>query len=586
MNLRQIVRILVLPLALWCTVVLGSLFWNLSVLHEHLTGLVLNKARTFFQIATTTRLWNSRLGGVYVPVTEKTKPNPYMPAESRNIKTSSGTTLTIINHAHMTRQISEILANEGGVKFHITSLSPIRPGNVADMWEADALRALARGEKERLELVSQQGRDLYRYIAPLYEEESCFRCHEYEGSETVLRGGISITMSAGPYLAVEASGRNTVVFLHLMVLAGGGFIITFFQLRERRAAEALAYSERRFKDVVDNTGDWVWEVDTTGRYTYSSGAAKEVIGFGPSEILGTALFEHLPPEERKASQKTEVEFIERREPFRNFLSRNLHRDGRTVLLETSGVPVVDFKGRVIGFRGVHRDVTEQKRAEEELRASVREKETLLREINHRVKNNMQIISSLLNLQSGYIEDPAHAEVFRECQNRIRTMAFAHEKLYQTESLSKINIGSYIKDLARGVLKSYKVDTNRVILSMELEDLVLSLETAVPCGLIVTELVSNSVKHAFRDGRDGRIDVRLRRTGTDALELSVKDNGVGLPPGIDIREYKSLGLRLVSTIAEGQLEGTVEADSSGGTEFRIRFKELRYRDRIKEQSTFP
>jgi len=570
-------------LVLWCAVVLVSLFWNLSMLRENLSGLVLNKARTFFQIVTTARLWNSRLGGVYVPISDKTAPNPYMPDERREMITAGGMSLTKINHAQMTRQISEILDSQGGVQFHITSLTPIRPGNIADEWETAALKDFARGSKERLELMSVLGKDVYRYMAPLYAEKSCFECHDYEGSETTIRGGISITMPANMYLAVETKGRDNIIFLHLAALAGGIFIITFFQLRERRAAAALSYSERRFKDVVDNTGDWVWEVDPSGRYTYSSAASREVIGLGPTEVLGTTLYEHLLPEDRKALEETEAGFIARREPFRNFLSRNLHRDGRTVLLETSGVPVVDFQGRLVGFRGVHRDATERKRAEEELRASIREKETLLREINHRVKNNMQIISSLLNLQSGYIEDPALAEIFRECQNRIRTMAFAHEKLYQTENLSKINIGTYIKDLARGVLKSYKVDTNRIILSMEFEDLVFSLETAIPCGLIVTELVSNAVKHAFRDGREGRIDVRLRRAGEDVLELSVKDNGVGLTPGMDFRQHKSLGLRLVSTIAEGQLEGTVEAESSGGTEFRIQFKELRYRDRIKEQS---
>lgn len=573
---------LLAPVVLWCAIVLVSLFWNLSLIENHFSGIIAERARTLFQLVMTTRLWNTNHGGVYVPVGYETPPNPYMPEEERAVTTSGGMRLAKINHAHMTRQISETMGGGDSVSFNITSRNPLRPGNRADPWESAALASFEKGAAERLELVTEGGKSRYRYMAPLFVESACLQCHAAQGYKAGdIRGGISITLPSASLLGAISSGRKIVTALHILVLAAGLAAITAFRLRSARTAEALASSERRFHDVTVNTGDWVWEVDAEGRYVYSSPAVKAVLGYGPEEVRGRLIYDFLHPDDRGSIEPSLRDLFSRGVSFRMFLNTQKCRDGGKVILQSSGVPVPGKDGRCAGYRGVHSDVTEQKHFEEELRASIREKETLLREINHRVKNNMQIISSLLRLHQAYIKDPEDAEIFRECQGRILTMAAAHEKLYQSESLSRINVKHFLKDLAGNVLRSYRGDASRVSLRMDIEDMFFGLETAVPCGMLMTELISNSLKHAFHDGRGGMIEVSLSREESGELELVVRDNGPGIPPDTDLTKTESLGLKLVSTLAEGQLDGTLEVGSEQGTEFRIRFRELDYRSRIKD-----
>jgi PAS domain S-box-containing protein len=575
-------KILIAPVALWSAIVFVSLFWNLSLIEEHFSGIIAEKAKTLFQIIMTTRLWNTSHGGVYVPVAGETKPNPYMPEEERAVTTSGGMRLAKINHAHMTRQMSETMGGGDSVSFHITSRNPLRPDNQADPWESAALESFEKGAKERLEFVREDGKSRYRYMAPLFVEGACLHCHAAQGYRVGdIRGGISIALPSGSLRGAIGSGRRIITALHMLVLAAGLAAITAFQLRSARAADALARSERRFQDVTVNTGDWVWEVDSDGRYTYSSPAVKGALGYEPEEVRGRLLYDFLHSEDRESIEPSLRGLFSRGEPFRMFLNTQECKDGGKVILETSGVPVPGEGGGLAGYRGVHSDVTEQKHFEEELRASIREKETLLREINHRVKNNMQIISSLLRLHQAYIKDPADAEIFKECQGRIMTMAYAHEKLYQSDNLAQIKVGSFLKDLAGSVLRAYRVDVSKITLRMDIEDMVFGLETAVPCGMLMTELISNSLKHAFCDGREGIIEVSLSRKYGGELELVVKDNGPGMPPDTDITKTESLGLKLVSTLAEGQLEGSLDVSSEQGAEFRIRFRELDYSSRIKD-----
>ncbi|MDZ7270913.1 MAG: PAS domain-containing protein [candidate division KSB1 bacterium] len=214
------------------------------------------------------------------------------------------------------------------------------------------------------------------------------------------------------------------------------------------------------------------------------------------------------------------------------------------------------------------DVTERNRAMEKLTASLKEKEVLLKEIHHRVKNNMQVISSMLRLQAGYIQDPQALELFQESQNRVKSMALIHEKLYQSQDLARIDFADYLRNLTSHLFRSYSGRPD-VTLNVEVGDVHLSVETGIPCGLIVNELVSNALKHAFPGGRSGQITVSLQRNNGTYV-LSVKDDGVGFPKDVDFRNTPSLGLQLVNTLTT-QLEGSVELISNGvGTEFRIQF----------------
>ncbi len=215
-----------------------------------------------------------------------------------------------------------------------------------------------------------------------------------------------------------------------------------------------------------------------------------------------------------------------------------------------------------------RNTTERREAEE-----ARKKEVLLKEIHHRVKNNLQVISSLLYLQSKRVEDQRVVEMFNESSNRIKSMSLIHQKLYQSQNAATIDFNEYIRDLTDALFSSYGARRDVVRLTLHIDGTVLNVDTAIPCGLIVNELVSNSLKYAFPEGRQGQVYVSLRRDGDDHFTLIVGDTGIGLPKGFDYQESPSLGLKLVHTLVD-QMGGTVELDREGGTEFRITFGDVK------------
>lgn len=213
------------------------------------------------------------------------------------------------------------------------------------------------------------------------------------------------------------------------------------------------------------------------------------------------------------------------------------------------------------------EVTARKKSEKMVRASLSEKEVMLKEIHHRVKNNLQVISSLLSLQSGYTDDVKASNLLRECQHRVRSMSMLHEKLYRSEDLSRIDMNEYALTLINFLLRSYSVD-GRVQPSFDINDIHLSIDSAIPCGLIINELVSNALRHAYQDDRVGTLSVSMCKTNGD-IKLEVSDNGVGMPEEYDIGCTKTLGMTLVNTLAQ-QLSGEVHFFNNNGATIQITF----------------
>jgi len=222
-------------------------------------------------------------------------------------------------------------------------------------------------------------------------------------------------------------------------------------------------------------------------------------------------------------------------------------------------------GHPAGLRGLVVDISEQRRIQRDLQASVAEKELMLKEIHHRVKNNLQIISSLLSLQSSSIHDPTDVVLFGESVDRIRSMALIHDRLYKSPDLAGIEFREYIESLVTSLFHSY--GRPAVSFSTDVQDVRLSIDTAIPFGLIINELVTNALKHAFPQGREGEIKVSLTPTRDGGVRLSVADTGIGIPAHVDIEKTTSLGLQLVSILTH-QLVGTIEIQREGGTTFSI------------------
>ena len=218
-------------------------------------------------------------------------------------------------------------------------------------------------------------------------------------------------------------------------------------------------------------------------------------------------------------------------------------------------------------------INRYKHETEKAKSSLKEKEVLLREIHHRVKNNLQVISSLLSLQSQYVTDKDALRMFKETQNRVRSMALAHEKLYQSENLAEINCSDYIERLADGLYRSYGINPKDIELNIDVKNISMDIDRAIPCGLVINELISNALKHAFPPQwrKKKKIKISLHKKETGELVLIVKDNGIGIPKELDFRKTESLGLRLVTALAEEQLGGRIKLNREEGTEFSISLK---------------
>jgi two-component sensor histidine kinase/DNA-binding NarL/FixJ family response regulator len=216
------------------------------------------------------------------------------------------------------------------------------------------------------------------------------------------------------------------------------------------------------------------------------------------------------------------------------------------------------------------EIGERRKVEEKLRASLAEKEVLLKEVHHRVKNNLQIISTLLDLQADTIHDDVLQKSLKDCQDRIKAMALIHEKLYESSDLARIDFWEYIEGLVGHLLSSYVDDPQRIVMKVDVGDIQMGIDRAIPYGLIINELVSNAIKHAFPNGRSGEIAISLRADDGGGLILTVADNGVGLPPGLDFRNTETLGLQLVNLLTK-QLRGELSILNDGGAAFIIRFK---------------
>ena len=218
----------------------------------------------------------------------------------------------------------------------------------------------------------------------------------------------------------------------------------------------------------------------------------------------------------------------------------------------------------------YRNDQRRKLAEKQIEDSLKEKETLLKEIHHRVKNNMQIVSSLLSLQTQNIEDKKYKDIFIDSQNRIHAMALIHEKLYHSENLAHINFKEYIDEIVSNISSSYGLNSN-IKIDINVENIPINIDNAVPCGLIINELITNSLKYAFPKGRRGKIQISVKSKENNLIQLSIGDDGIGIPKDLDIRNAKTLGLTLITALAENQLDGEIIINREKGTEFQINFR---------------
>jgi len=256
--------------------------------------------------------------------------------------------------------------------------------------------------------------------------------------------------------------------------------------------------------------------------------------------------------------------------------RIVRLDGEIRWVRDRAFPILNVSGEVYRVAGVIDDVTVRKQALEQIKTSLQDKEVLLKEIHHRVKNNMQVITSLLSLQSRTIIDKPSLSVFQDSQNRVKSMALIHETLYQSKDLSHINFAEYLQKLVAQVSRSYRLKPEAVKININVDDVSLPIDTAVPCGLIINELTSNSLKYAFPEDARGEVNITFEHTDAQYV-MRVSDTGVGLPAGFSPERGNSLGMKLVRMLTE-QLRGEMAWSNGVGTTFEIKFPEQKWESR--------
>jgi PAS domain S-box-containing protein len=343
--------------------------------------------------------------------------------------------------------------------------------------------------------------------------------------------------------------------------------VIFDNTERRRETRLLAESDVRLRTLVRSIPDLVWLKDKDGVYLSCNPMFERVYGAKEADIIGRTDYDFVSKELADSFREHDLEAAAAGKPTSNEEWLTFADNGYRGMFDTIKTPMYDAEGALIGVLGIARDITERKRSEEQTVKSLREKDVMLKEIHHRVKNNMQVIYSLLNLQAKNVADRSVRALFEEARNRVNSMALIHERMYRSADLAHIDFKDYLQSLVYGIADSY--DRRDVTLSVDMEPLALNVNVGIPCGLIVNELVSNCLKHAFPGGRTGKIRLGIRKNSEGSNVLFVADNGIGFPADVDFRNTTTFGLQLFTVLA-GQIHGTIERSNGEGTTFSVTF----------------
>lgn len=356
----------------------------------------------------------------------------------------------------------------------------------------------------------------------------------------------------------------------------GGIAVWRDITARKRAEEALQQSEMLYRSIGESIDFGVWVCAPDGRNIYASESFLKMVGITQEQCSDFGWGDSLHPDD---SERTIVEWKEcvRTGGKWDIEHRFRGLDGEWHHVLARGVPVRNEQGEITSWAGINLDITARKRTEEKLTSSLAEKDVLMRELAHRTKNNMQLIASLITLQSAALTDRNITDALADTQDRIRAMALVHENIYRSDNLAALGMNQYATDLVASLLAVHRGRAGTVTPVFDVEDIPIPIDAAVPLGLIINELTTNSLKHAYPGGSSGRIFLSLRRNG-EGIEMRYRDDGPGLPRELDLARVPSLGLKLVHSIAVRQLRGDMEIRHDPVPEFVFRFSSFAHIER--------
>lgn len=572
-------------LVLWTALLCSLLFFDIKENKEETDVAAKLEARANFRKDQAIRYWANSHGGIYVPIDSITKPNPYLKhVFERDIETPSGVKLTLLNPAYIVRQLNESFKEDYGVVGKITGKNVLRKENKPDKWEINALNKFNKGIKEVSEYSTIDGEVYLRLMQPMITNESCLKCHSEQGYKVGnTDGGVSVSIPMKPYFdrTKHHNRRSIISFFVIWTLGiiglvyGNNVLSNIFKkklitkrnllLKNKRIAE----SEENLNDIFNSFTDIYFEADIGGKLKLLSPSVEEITGYKSGELLGSIFSDKFKHQEQRNEIK---ELFQLKGEVIHFEVIYIKKDDTEVLLEINSKAITNKRGEFIGVKGTVRNISDREKLQSTT-ARLNEKETMLKEIHHRVKNNLQVITSLLSLQSSVIEEDKIKYLFLNAQYRIKSMSIIHEMLYQSDNLSQINYKEYIEKLLSFLLVSMKGNENNITLKITSPDVCFNIDTSIPLGLLITEIVTNSLKYGIKNDNKGVISIKLEQVSPPNYIIRIGDDGGGFSDDITIIKTKSLGLKLIDKLAM-QLKGKIEIDSSKkGVCYIISFQEI-------------
>jgi PAS domain S-box-containing protein len=329
---------------------------------------------------------------------------------------------------------------------------------------------------------------------------------------------------------------------------------------------------RLLATILRDSNDAVTVQDLGGKILVWNKGAERMYGYSEAEALDMSICRIVPDEKRQEALEL-IEQVKAGKPIESVETKRLTGDGRILDVWLTVTKLLDEDGNIVALATTERDITKQKEMSEELIENIHKKEVLMREIHHRVKNNLAVIQSLLSLSLKNIRDPEAREYINISANRVKSMSMIHDRLYRTQDCSSVKIAEYMHSLVNMLMDFYKTDSNRIKFDCKIPDISLDVDIMIPCGLIVNELITNAIKYAFPDEKRGTIHIELQKGSEDEYTLLVGDDGIGLPEDLNIYQTESLGMQIVTSLVK-QMQGSLEVAVNNGTEFKIRFRETR------------
>jgi len=476
-----------------------------------------------------------------------------------------------MNPAYMIRQMFQDFPKEYGVFGSIVSLKPLNPNNAPDEWEREALLSFEKGEKERIEIFTLNGKKYLKLMQPILTQTGCLKCHEHQGYKVGdIRGGVGVSLPMEKLKDYSAQQQKTIIFFHFIILIFGFVGIGFGSKYAKKAISKLEKTQTELKNseifnstLLDTSPDLIYLYNIIERKNiYSNNGIMKILGYSTKEIheMGENVLRKLMhPDDfnnylKKILPKYEKinnnELVEHNNRVKNKNGSWLWVHSKESIFERLG------NGKPKQIFGILSDITEQKRIvdelkvnEEKLKNLLKEKELLIKEIHHRVKNNMQIIVSLLNLQANSSKNKKVSLALIEGKNRIETMSLIHQTLYETANLTDINHEDYITKLIQNTTRAYGSINKKIECKLKIEKLDFSVDKIIVIALIINELLTNSFKHAFPNTNEGNIEIIFQNLENNQIMLKFSDNGIGLPKKNFTHNFKTLGIQLLYDLAE-------------------------------------